>query len=153
LVKIVSGGQTGADRAALDHAIDRGFEYGGFVPAGRLAEDGEIPAKYHGLIETVSTSPGERTRMNVLNSDATLLVTHGKPRGGSRLTMDIALDVAKPSLHIDMESEAVADAVRRARQWIDSIGVRTLNIAGPRASEDPEIYTAVMKLLTAVLTK
>jgi hypothetical protein len=152
-VKIVSGGQTGADRAALDLAIDKGFEYGGFVPARRLDEDGEIPAICQGLVETASSSTKERTRLNIQSSDATLLITHGKPRGGSRLTFDLAIELNKPLLHIDMDAEAVADAALRTRQWLESRSIRTLNIAGPRASEDPEIYAAVMELLTAVFSQ
>jgi hypothetical protein len=82
-----------------------------------------------------------------------LLITHGKPRGGSRLTRDLAVEINKPIIHIDMDAEAVADAALRTREWLESKSIRTLNIAGPRASEDPEIYAAVMELLTAVFSQ
>src|SRR5262245_24993140 len=72
-VKIISGGQTGADRAALDFALERGLDCGGSVPRGRLAEDGPIPARYPGLVETETTNPAERTRQNVRAADATLI--------------------------------------------------------------------------------
>ena len=84
--RIVSGGQTGADRAAFDYALANEIEIGGFVPKNRAAEDGAIPAKYPNLRETETEDSAERTRLNVLNSDATLIFSHGALAGGSRLT-------------------------------------------------------------------
>jgi len=153
VLKIVSGGQTGVDRAALDFAIENGFEYGGFVPAGRVAEDGEIPHKYNGLVEIASSDPAERTRLNILYSDATLLVTHGEPAGGSKLTLQFARELKKPVLHIDLAAEDLSVAVEKARQWLEITPCRSLNIAGPRGSEDGRIYGNVVQLLTAMLVK
>ena len=89
-VLIVSGGQTGVDRAAWAAAIELGLPIGGWVPKGRLAEDGEIPARYAGLREAESAEPAVRTALNVRDSDATLIFSHGPLTGGSRLTFDTA---------------------------------------------------------------
>src|SRR5215216_4014774 len=83
ILRIISGGQTGADRAAFDFALEKGIEIGGFVPIGRLAEDGPINAKYPNLVETNSSDPGERTRLNVRSADATFIVSRGPVGGGS----------------------------------------------------------------------
>lgn len=144
LEKIISGGQTGADRAAWDAAIEAGVATGGFVPAGRQAEDGPIPGKYPGLTETAGPDPAERTRLNVINSDATLLFSHGAPIGGSRLTAELARQYDKPLLHIDLSRK---EGVDKVLNWIRSTRIDMLNVAGPRASEDPSIYEEVAKFL------
>src|SRR5690349_20784185 len=102
LKKIVSGGQTGADRAALDVALEHGFEIGGWVPNGRLAEDEPIPNSYANLLEADSTDPSARTILNVRDSDATLIVSHGPLQGGSLLTLQESLKLGRPVLHIDL---------------------------------------------------
>lgn len=147
VVKIVSGGQTGADRAALDFAIENGIEYGGFVPHGRLAEDGVIPERYAHLTEAATSDPTERTRLNVLSADCTILITHGPAIKGSKQTEEFAHSLGKPFLHIDLASAAGAAAAETASQWLELLGCQTLNIAGPRASEDKEIYSAVKEFL------
>ena len=91
-LKLISGGQTGADRAALDVARELGLAHGGAVPRGRAAEDGPIPACYGNLVETESDDPAERTKRNVLQADATLLITHGEPSGGSALIPTALID-------------------------------------------------------------
>ena len=88
--RIISGGQTGADRAALDFAIDKGIPHGGWVPIGRLAEDGQIPDRYH-LSEMNTKSYPKRTEQNVKDSDGTLIISHGLISGGSRYTLDMAV--------------------------------------------------------------
>ncbi|HLF11639.1 MAG TPA: putative molybdenum carrier protein, partial [Gammaproteobacteria bacterium] len=88
-LRIVTGGQTGVDRAALDAALELGLACGGWCPKGRWAEDGEIPPRYP-LKETTSTDPARRTRANVRDADATLVLTDGEPTGGTRLTMSVA---------------------------------------------------------------
>ncbi|MBV9655316.1 MAG: putative molybdenum carrier protein [Acetobacteraceae bacterium] len=148
---IISGGQTGADRAALDVARALGLPYGGAVPKGRAAEDGPIPDRYGNLVETKTADPAERTRRNVLQSDATLLVTHGEPRGGSALTRDVARAEGRPFLHVDLRRTSAPDAQRLIRAWLQATPCRVLNVAGPRASEDPDIYRATFALLHAVL--
>jgi predicted Rossmann fold nucleotide-binding protein DprA/Smf involved in DNA uptake len=153
LQKIVSGGQTGADRAAWDAAIGAGIATGGFVPKGRQAEDGPIPRKYSGSIESESIDPAERTRLNVINSDATLLFSHGLPAGGSLLTAVLAEKHNKSLLHIDLAAVPLEDGSKRTVDWIERNKIRVLNIAGPRASEDPLIYKAVYDFLSHVFTR
>ena len=144
--RIVTGGQTGVDRAALDVALELGFSTGGFVPLGRIAEDGRIPELYPDLIETSSPEPGQRTRLNVLNSDATLLISRGGLTGGSLYTRKIASENGKPFLHIDLGWD-VEEAVPKARAWLGTCRPAILNVAGPRASEDPNIYDAAYRFL------
>lgn len=146
-MKIISGGQTGADRAALDVALALGWDAGGWVPSGRLAEDGRISDRYPGLIETDSTDPSERTRSNVRDADATLIVSHGALIGGSRLTLDEALRQRKPVLHLDVQELGPTPAAARLRDWLADRQPAVLNVAGPRASEDAGIYEAVSTLL------
>jgi len=151
--RIVSGGQTGADRAALDFAIENDIDYGGFVPRGRSAEDGEIPSRYAHLTEAATSDPAERTRLNVLSSDGTILITHGPPVGGSDQTKEFAHSLGKPLLHIDLANESIADAAEKAAEWLALTGCQTLNIAGPRASEEPDTYSAVMEFLRILFKK
>lgn len=138
--KIISGGQTGADRAALDFALENGFEIGGFVPKDRLSEDGEIPAKYPNLIETKTKDYRQRTKLNVKNSCATLILSHGKLAGGSLLTKKFAERYEKPFRLIDLSELAIEQAVKRTDEWLKTINCENLNIAGSRASEDFLIY-------------
>lgn len=147
VIKIVSGGQTGADRAALDFALENGIATNGYVPKGRVAEDGEISPKYPNLIETVSPDPEERTRLNVRSADATLILSHGNLSGGSKLAESFAIEHNKPVLHVDFLKQPLDDAVETSLKWIDSTDCRVLNIAGPRLSEDAEIYEAVKNFL------
>ncbi len=138
--KITSGGQTGVDRAALDFALENGVAVSGFVPKNRLAEDGRISDKYPNLIETETENPSERTKLNVKNSDATLILSHGKLKGGSLLTKKIAEKCKKPFLHIDFSALPFEQATRKTQKWLDLINCKNLNVAGSRASEDMEIY-------------
>lgn len=148
--KIISGGQTGADRAALDLARDLGIATGGWVPKGRRAEDGRIPDDYGGLSETGSVEYAERTAFNVRDSDATLLISFGRLSGGSLLTRRVADKIGRPSMHVDLLETASDVAALAVRNWLARSGCRILNVAGPRASEDPWIYPAVRKLLLDV---
>ena len=153
LDKIVSGGQTGADRAALDFALARGLRTGGWVPKGRAAEDGRIPARYVGLVETESSDPAVRTARNVRDSDATLIVSHGPLAGGSLFTLDEATRAGKPRLHLDLDELSLASASARLADWLAEVRPRVLNVAGPRASEDPRIGTDATALLEAALLR
>jgi predicted Rossmann fold nucleotide-binding protein DprA/Smf involved in DNA uptake len=152
-LKIVSGGQAGADRAALDAALENGLEIGGSIPAGRWAEDGPISSKYKGLTETDSTDPSERTRLNVITSDATLIFSHGKLSGGSLLTWKVARNERRSCLHIDLDRNSDNSAVEKILLWLRTTEVRTLNVAGPRASKDPDIYAGVKRVLAGVFSK
>ncbi|MBW1722326.1 MAG: putative molybdenum carrier protein [Deltaproteobacteria bacterium] len=148
VLKIVSGGQTGVDRAALDVAIKLGIPHGGWVPAGRRAEDGRVPAFYQ-LKETPLSGYPERTRRNVVDSDGTLIISRGGLKGGSALTRELARRNKRPWLHVDLQRFAVQEAAERIQEWIQQQRVRILNVAGPRASQDPEIYNlASMVLMT-----
>jgi hypothetical protein len=151
LARIVSGGQTGADRAAWEVALERGLRIGGWVPEGRGAEDGSIPDRFAGIVETESPDPALRTVRNVRDSDATLIVSHGPLSGGSRLTLDEALRRHKPVLHLDLTALRHDAAIERLRAWLDEVDPETLNVAGPRASKDPAIAAAVASLLRAAL--
>ena len=153
LVKVISGGQTGVDRAALDAAQAVGIATGGFVPKGRWAEDGPVPSSYKGLTETDSDDPAARTRLNVIYSDATLILSHGKLAGGSLLTWKIARTERKPCLHIDLDRNSDEAAMEKILLWLQTMGIRELNVAGPRASKDPGIYAGVKCVLTEVFNR
>ncbi len=140
ILKIISGGQTGADRAAFDFALEHGIEIGGFVPKNRMAEDGEISAKYPNLLETRAKNPVRRTELNVKYSDATLIFSHGKLTGGSKKTLRLAEKYQRPFLHIDFDETNFADAVIKTEDWLEFIKCRELNVAGARASKDSKIY-------------
>jgi hypothetical protein len=151
IAKIVSGGQTGADRAALDFALAHGIAIGGWVPRGRLAEDGRIPEHYPALVETDSTDPAVRTARNVRDSDATLILSHGPLEGGSLFTLNEATRAGKPVLHLDLDRLDAEAAAERLRSWLATVRPRVLNVAGPRASHDPRIASATGVILAAVL--
>lgn len=138
--RIVSGGQTGADRAALDFAFHFGIECGGWVPKGRMAEDGVIPAHYPNLVETKSDDPNVRTEYNVQDSDATILISRGAPTGGSAFTVEVAMRLGKPVFHVDLNRESMDQVVPQVCSWLQDLHPAILNVAGPRASEDPEIH-------------
>ncbi|MGH7586810.1 MAG: putative molybdenum carrier protein [Gemmatimonadales bacterium] len=148
---MVSGGQTGADRAALDFALAHGLEVGGWVPKGRLAEDGPIPPSYPGLVETESVDPAVRTVLNVRDSDATLVLSHGPLAGGSLLAFEEATASGKPVLHLDLDDVSRDAAAELLRGWLVEVRPGTLNVAGPRASEDPAIAAATGALLRSAL--
>lgn len=148
---IVSGGQTGVDRAALDVAIARGVAHGGWCPRGRLAEDGRIDARY-ALEETSSSSPAVRTRRNVVDSDATVVFSSTRAvTGGTALTIDLAAELGRPWLHLTAEKPLGAN-VARLLAFVDRHGVRRLNVAGPRASGDPRAAALAAETLEALLT-
>lgn len=147
--KIISGGQTGADQAALDAAMKLDIPHGGFIPKGRLTENGPLPEKYK-LIEMASESYPERTEKNVIQSDGTLVLTHGEPKGGSSLTLKFARKHGKPVLHVNLNQTILFNAAREINQWLIENKVAVLNVAGTRASEDPMIYEKTMALLETV---
>ena len=153
LRKIVSGGQTGADRAALDVALDLGLEIGGWIPKGRWSEDGPICARYEGLQETDSADPSVRTTLNLRDSDATLIVSHGPLDAGSLLTLEEARRVSRPVLHLDLAATGQAAATKTLRDWLHKTDPSTLNVAGPRASYDPRVYAETTKLLQTVIAQ
>ncbi len=148
--KIISGGQTGADRAALDFAIENKIPHGGWVPRGRRSEDGKIPEKY-GLKEAPTPEYDRRTELNACHSDGTLIISHGKLQGGSALTRRMAEKYSRPLLHIDLSATIESEAALSVVRWMRQNRVKILNVAGARASRDPDIYGATRSLLSAVL--
>jgi putative molybdenum carrier protein len=153
LRRIVSGAQTGADRAALEAARAAGIPTGGWVPKGRWAEDGPVPEGLGELRETESADPAERTRRNVADSDATLILSHGALRGGSELTREEAARLGKPCLWLDLAQLPHELAALRVLSWLEQHAIGVLNVAGPRASEDAEIYQGAFALVSAVLAR
>lgn len=147
LRRIVSGGQTGVDRAALDAALAAGFPCGGWCPKGRKAEDGPIPARYP-LRETASATTLERTRQNAEESDATLILTLGSMDRGTRATARHLDAFGKPYLTIDLGREP---APARVLCWLAEEGISTLNLAGPRESRAPGIHAAARAYLDRLL--
>jgi len=149
LEKIISGGQTGADRAALDFAIKHKIPHGGWVPKGRLAEDGPVPAKYK-LTEMTTDSYQERTEQNVIDSDGTVIISRGKLTGGSAYTLKMAKKHNRPYFHVDLKQYEVLPAALEILSWLGDNNIKTLNVAGPRASKDPKIYESVKEVLTGL---
>ncbi len=149
-MKIISGGQTGADRAALDFAIRNGIPHGGSIPMGRKTEDGPLPERYK-LKELASDRYSDRTERNVLDSDGTLILSMGPLSGGSALTLALARSHGRPSLHLDLGLVSLADGAEATIPWVLENRVEILNIAGPRAGEQPGIYTITFELLDSVL--
>jgi hypothetical protein len=146
-ITIISGAQTGVDRAALDAAIACGLDYGGAIPRGRLAEDGPIDLHYAELTELKSDDYAARTRRNVRNADATLIICPGLPEGGTALTERIACEIGRPVLVVDIDNETSSTAIDRMRAWLDSLAPAVLNIAGPRESRYPGLYARVRDIL------
>jgi len=148
--KIISGGQTGADRAGLDVAIEFNIPHGGWVPKGRKTEIGRLPDKYQ-LREMDTASYPKRTEQNVLDSEGTLIISHGKLNGGSALTRNLAKKHGRPWIHIDMDALSVPDAKKITYAWIHRNNISVLNVAGPRGSKNPKIYDTVTKVLESLL--
>jgi hypothetical protein len=148
--KIISGGQTGADRAALDAAIESGIPHGGWIISGRKTENGRLPQRY-GLREIDSNDYAERTELNVAGSGGTVIISHGVLKGGSAQTLTMAEKHNKPCLHMDLEELDEPDAAEIIRGWIQKTGIEILNVAGPRLSEDPGIYESVRNILRSAL--
>lgn len=144
--KIISGGQTGADQGALDAAIKLGLAHGGWIPKGRKTETGPLPISYK-LKETSSSHYSKRTKLNVEDSDGTLIVSHGKLSGGSAYCRTVAQKHGKPLMHIDLNRTAAFPAALTAKKWVLTHAIRFLNVAGPRASKDPSIYQTVFNLV------
>jgi hypothetical protein len=148
--KIVSGGQTGADLAALDFAIERGIPHGGWCPAGRKAEDGTIDLRYN-LKETPSSGYVQRTKRNVRDSDGTVIFSIGENlSGGSLKTLEFAQKHEKPWLYLS--AARTEDASRRLWQFVEDNHIRVLNVAGSRASKEPRVGQFVTAILDRCFT-
>lgn len=150
VIKVISGGQTGVDQAALDAAIASEVNHGGWLPAGRITEAGPLSTRYN-LVEMKTKSYSKRTRKNVMESDATLIISRGQLSGGSALTAAIASELRKPCLHLDLQVYDNTKAVTVVKSWLQDYSTDVLNVAGPRASSDTSIYRDAYDILTEVL--
>jgi len=148
-MKIISGGQTGVDRGALDAAIALGIEHGGWCPLGRLAEDGRIPDRY-ALCETERPDYSERNERNVLDGGATLILCRGPISGGTELTRRLGEGHKRPCLVVDLDGPADVEPVRR---WLVEHRVTVLNVAGPRESQSPGIAAAARRFIERLLAE
>lgn len=149
VTRIVSGGQTGADRAALDWALAHGVPHGGWCPEGRLAEDGVIDARYL-LRELPGGGYLERTRQNVVDSEATLILNRGELSGGTLATRQFALEAGKPFLLVALDTPATATTFAEARAWLRDHAVAVLNVAGPRETKRPGMYRQTLAFLNGL---
>jgi hypothetical protein len=150
LLKIVSGGQTGVDRGALDAALERGFACGGWCPRERRAEDGRIPMRYP-LRELDSGKYLDRTHRNVADADGTLILSPGTLTGGTNATAQFARKIGKPLLAIDFHGAKADTTVAQIGEWIATGRIEILNVAGPRESSIPGVQHETSRLIRAVL--
>ena len=148
ILKVVSGGQTGVDRAALDAALSVGLPFGGWCPKQRRAEDGVISKRYP-MRETPSPNYAQRTEWNVRDSDGTLILYYPPLEGGTLHTKTYADRMEKPCLLIALPDD---DSVSTIREWMREQSIHTLNIAGPRESKQPGIYRRAYDILNRVFS-
>ncbi|CAA0116945.1 Uncharacterised protein [BD1-7 clade bacterium] len=143
----VTGGQTGADRACMDVALEYGVRLQGFCPRQRMAEDGPIDDQYP--LQAIDGDYDDRTRANVVLADATVIFYATDIRGGSALTRFICDETKKPYLLLEIHQLSISDAVAALADFVEVHAVKRLNIAGPRASECAGIYAYVRSALSA----
>ncbi len=146
--KIISGGQTGVDQAALDVAIKLDIPHGGWIPSGRKTDAGFLPSKYR-LRELHSGDWPQVIERNIMDSDGTLIISRGELSGGSELTRRTAMRKERPWFHVDLGKINAFEAAGAIQAWIKRNGIDVLNVTGPRASDDPEIYKVTSVLLQA----
>jgi Circularly permutated YpsA SLOG family len=154
LRKVISGGQTGADRAGLDFAIETGLEHGGYVPRGRKAEDGRIDDRYN-LVELSTSSYPARTRRNIEESDGTVIFSLERLlSGGTKLTWEHANKLSKPVLHIYnaskeriLNQDSLRLEIQALTDFLCSNKIVILNVAGPRESKEPGVYEWTLTML------
>ena len=151
VIKIISGGQTGIDRGALDAALIAGVPCGGSCPKGRRAEDGRISDKYP-LVELDDRGYRYRTLRNVLDSDGTLIIYFGTLEGGTKLTVQLCIEHSKPYALINAQVLSIDRAVALIAQFVSRNRINILNVAGPRASQQPGAYDFAVKVMTEYFT-
>ena len=152
MLKIISGGQTGVDRAALDAALELGYPCGGWCPEGREAEDGTIPLHYP-VQELEGSRYSQRTKRNITDSDATLIIYRDAPVGGTALTAKFCIKLQKPHLLLDITTTSQDKALSRLKRFLDEFSpITKLNVAGPRFSTTPEAYPYTYNLIHSVLS-
>jgi putative molybdenum carrier protein len=151
-LKIISGGQTGVDRAALDAALRHGINCGGWCPAGRLDEFGKIPDNYP-IQELKDGGFTERTLQNVKDSDGTVVIYPGELYGGTDQTVRFCLDLKRPHQLIDASKISAEGAAKLIAEFVRENEIGILNIAGPRQSEWTEGYDYASRVLSAFLQR
>jgi len=151
-MKIVSGAQTGVDRAALDAALESGVEAGGWCPEGRMAKDGIISEKYP-VKELPKSGYRQRTKKNVIDSDGTVIIYFGRPfpSGGTEQTIVFCIKQRKPYLLIDAEELTIERASKKIEKFIDQNTISVLNVAGPSADGVPRAYEYAKNVILSVL--
>ncbi|WP_051694181.1 putative molybdenum carrier protein [Desulfohalovibrio reitneri] len=147
--RIISGGQSGVDRAALDAAMDLGIPHGGWCPRGRRAEDGPIPSRYN-LTEAESSGYPERTELNIRQAAATLILNLGELDGGTRLTMGLARKHGAPCLVVELDRPGLLHGAE-ILDWLERWAGQTLNVAGPSESKRPGVYARAREALVRTL--
>jgi hypothetical protein len=148
--KIISGGQTGADQAALDSAIQLDMPHGGWVPKGRITQEGSLPDKYK-LQEIPDDSYPSHTEQNVIDSDGTVIITHGKLYDGSDYAREMSVKHGRPWIKIDLDITAPLDAALKISNWIIENSIAILNITGSSADKDPKIYEKTRDIIDGVI--
>jgi Circularly permutated YpsA SLOG family len=150
MLKIISGGQTGVDRAALDVALKHGIDCGGWCPAGRLDEFGRIPDRYP-VKELEHGSFAERTLQNVRNSDGSLIIYLEEVRGGTQFTMQCCRELKRPHKLTDAAKKSAEEAAKSIVDFVHEWKIDILNVAGPRQNEWPGGYDYAFRLLEIFL--
>jgi len=151
-MKIVSGGQTGVDRAGLDAALDCNIEAGGWCPEGRKAEDGKI-ADIYPLTELTNAGYRKRTLKNVQDSDGTVIIYFSRLSGGTKLTVEFCIKEQKPHVLIDANQFSETQATQKIINFITDFKIQTLNVAGPRASNEVRAYSYTKSVITGLIEK
>lgn len=149
LSKIISGGQTGADRAALDAGLELGFPIGGSCPAGRMAEDGPISSVYN--LTEIGGGYRQRTRQNVVDADGTAIFYRSYVRGGTEATVLFCIRQGKPYKLIDIELVEPDHAAKLLMDFVREFNIATLNVAGPRSSGCAGIYDYVKRAVSLLV--
>ncbi len=144
--KIISGGQIGADQAALDVAIKMGILHGGWIQKGRKTQSGLLPKKYN-LKEMPTASFIKRIEQNVIDSDGTVIISHGALSGGANYSQKMTTKHGRPCLHIDLSIIPIFMAASRINTWVEEHDIEVLNVTGSRTSEDPKIYNEAMLII------
>jgi len=147
--KVISGGQPGVDRAALDVALELGILCGGWCPVDRDAEDGPIPEKYP-LRETTNIDHTVRTEFNTRDSDGTLIFNRGSLHGGTAYAVEMAKHLGRPVRVVDVDAPVNTDEIIA---WIENNRIHTLHIGGPRESSRPGIYAQACRLIRQILVE
>lgn len=148
--KIISGGQIGADQAALDVAIKMGISHGGWIQKGRKTERGILPEKYQ-LKEMPVAGFKERIEQNIIDSDGMVIISHGNLTGGSDYGQEMAKKHNRPCLHIDLNEMPLSIAPSEINTWIIENNIEVLNVTGSRTSEDSKIYKDTMNIIEGAI--